>query len=521
MWGRTVAAALVLAWAAVACGRTGLFVFPPEEGTDAATTPDARNTGPDAPAPDVSDVTGNVVVHFSTDTGVVDQGLDLTSTDIVAYAELGDGGFATVNGTGNADGSFVVRAVPNGPFQLRVGTTVLVHPPRSVVVDYYAAGRPDATFEYVGADLGAVHVDNVAPWQPWYPYNIGELMILSSNAASTGLLAFKPDPPPGATSIDVINAELTLDYAAIDSTRGDRATLVQWNTRNDAGSIGTESLFVRAMDLPNPMFGMYQSFTIAGTLQPVPASQTISTAWDSPGFLVYAPRLAPGGATATRGMGVVAAANAQPPGVSLPVFIANRRRTYGSLLVNLIADANDTGTPSTLSFGNPFPSWSLWAYAAFDVTPTLTAPDIEGGTYSTKPKAGFTRFTPLASFGASPLEPMLTPPGDVRIDGADALGALPPVGATPTFTWTAAMSLDPAFGGGRLTYVVTLQPMTSDPDVSSYLFSTGETHLVVPPGRLQQGVSYYATVEALASPGSDPANPAYDTATVVTSVFTP
>jgi hypothetical protein len=521
MWGRITAAGLVLGWWAFACGRTGLFVLPTGEGNDAAAIPDARENEADASGPGVSDVTGNVIVHYSTDTGVVDQGLDLTSTDVVAYAELGDGGFDTIAGTGNADGSFVVRAVPNGPFQLRVGTTVLVHPPRSVVVDCYAAGRPDATYS-TGQAIGTVQLDNVAPWQATFPDGFGELMIMSSNAAATGLVLFGTEPPPGSTSIRATNVEVGLDSPAIDSTRGDRATLVQWNTRDDAGRIGTEPSFVRSMDLPNPMFGMkLGSYTIAGTLQPVAATQTIPTAWDGPSFVPYAPRVAPGASKTTRVLSVEAAPNALPPGASLPILIANHRRTYGWTLVDLEADANDTSTPSTLSFGNPFPSWSLWTYAAFDVAPTLTAPDVEGGTYSVHPRAGFTRFTPLASFGAAPIEPMLTPPGDVRIDGVDVLGALPPVGPTPTFTWTPAMSLDPAFDNGRLSYVVGLWAMTSDPDVPSYLFGTTETRVVVPPALLQQGVSYYASVAALASPGADPANPAYDTATVVTSVFTP
>jgi hypothetical protein len=522
MWARVAGAALVLACAAVACGRTGLFVLPSQEaGVDAGATQDASRVEADAPASTASDVRGQVVVHYSTDTGVVDQGFDLTMTEIVAYAELGDGGFDEVAGSGSADGTFVVPQVPEGAFDLRIGTTVLVHPGRNVVVPFYAAGRPDAVPQYMGA-TGRLDIDNVAPWQSTFPDYVFALLVFSSNSATVGILggSFGSQTGEGATSIQATEVAMTLDNSTIDSTRGDHATFVQFNARNPDGGLGTEQYFVRSMELPDPMFGGgLPPFSIAGSLQTVAPTGAVPTAWDGPAFLSYVPRLAPSATKTTRGLSVQALANTQPPGISLPVQLPMRPRFFGWGLVGLGVDAQETQFPSTLSFGNPFPSWSQWVYAVLDVTTTLTATDLDGGSFSVVATSGFARLTPIAAFGPGPLEPTLTPPGDVRIDGADALSTLPPVGATPTFTWTAATSLDPAFDNGRIAYLIELTPITALAGVSSYLFSTDETHVTVPPDLLQPGVRYYASVEALASPGADPANPAYDTATVTTATF--
>jgi hypothetical protein len=92
------------------------------------------------------------------------------------------------------------------------------------------------------------------------------------------------------------------------------------------------------------------------------------------------------------------------------------------------------------------------------------------------------------------------------------------VGASPTFTWTAATSLDPAFDGGTIDYTL-LITSEFDPNDPGLIFVTSETRVTIPPELLTPQTTYGASLSARAVPGQDPSNPAYDAVEVSTAPF--
>jgi hypothetical protein len=175
-----------------------------------------------------------------------------------------------------------------------------------------------------------------------------------------------------------------------------------------------------------------------------------------------------------------------------------------------------------LAFGNPFPGWSTWVRAEYGAQGTMAMPLPDGGTVEVPTNgSSVVHFAPLSSLAQVSITPMLTPPRDIRIDGADAFAGAGQVSASPTFTWTGATSLDPAFDGGTISYGLTIFPMFGDSTALSLTFLTTETRVTIPPELLTPGTTYLAGLGARAVPGKDPSNPAYDLVSVWTASFSP
>jgi hypothetical protein len=249
--------------ALAACGRTGLFVIPQENAEDAGTS-DA-GTQDDGSADVVeeplapSDVRGQVVIHYTTDTGVEDRPVDLTRVAIEAYAELAQGGFARVAGSGASDGTFLVPQVPGGPFLLRLGSTVLVHPARQVSFESYTAGRPNATVNHPGFYF-PLTLDGLSPWQQSSVQSSpseDQLVLLSSNAGYVAPLLVTPWPVTGATSVQ--NALAVSQQApSIDAMQGDHAVIVQCTQQEQPNASGQYYVgqLTGYLDVPSPEFSV-------------------------------------------------------------------------------------------------------------------------------------------------------------------------------------------------------------------------------------------------------------------------
>ena len=511
---------MTLAGVAASCGRTGLFVPPP---------PQPVTAGPDASAVDAaseppsgaSDVRGQVIAHYTWDTGVADEGVDLTGVTIEAFAELAQGGFAAVQGSGGTDGRFVVPQMPDGAFLLLVGMTVLVHPARDVTLPVYVAGRPDSTMEGPGIEVN-LDVLGLAPWEQQDP-PIFQLQIFSSNAGcEASVFGFQPPPPVGATELTGVLGNINT-WVGIDAMKGDRATLGQYDVQSSSRRL------VRTLDLPSPeLTGPVGA--IQGTFEAVAPDQQATISWDFPAFQSYLAQLAPGAQGTSANASIEAYANTLQPALAPYLFfLPIREQRPGSVGATLVGGSRNawSGAPIALSFGNPFPGWSEWVSIYLQASATTSIPDDEGGTTSTLLIGDVAHFGPISALGTHPLEPRLTPPSDVRIDGADAFAGAGQVSASPTFTWTPAKSLDPQFDGGTIDYVLTVSPVFSSaiaPDSGraqpqQLYFFTSDPRVTIPPQLLTPGSTYLASIMTRAVAGPDLSNPAVDSVGISTAPF--
>jgi hypothetical protein len=506
---------VLLLVAVAACGRTGLFVLgqdrEEEAGTDAGTADVlVEPSGP-------GDVRGQVIVHYTTDTGVEDRPADLSSVTIETYTELAQGGFARIPGTGAADGTFVVPAVPEAPFPLRLGSTVFVHPARMLVLGSNTAGRPNAKIDYSGIAF-SLDLDGLSPWQPLPQWDLFQLVVLSSNAGCEALLFLNPPPQVGSTSLQNVAAQAQAS-PSVDAMQGDRASIAQFTSLPNTGGGYYVAQLTRLFDIPSPELSFPSPNPIRGSMQPVVADQQVTVNLDLPAFEAHFPELAPGAKPKYFTVAVSAYANTLSPARTLyPRFgDAQRLPEVGWPLVGLGVPAGTAGA-FPLAFGNPFRGWSTRVEAAYQTVASITIPDPEGGTANVPLPGFFQHFASLASLADVSITPMITPPGDIRIDGADAFAGAGHVSASPTFTWTAATSLDPAFDGGTIVYELDVGPVF-DMTVPSFSFVTTEARVTVPPELLTPGTAYGAGLGARAVAGQDPSNPAYDSVYVSTAPF--
>jgi hypothetical protein len=519
-----VALGVAVVVGAAACGRTGLLVLggrgAPDDGgatEDAPTEADDSSSNP-------GDVSGRVIVDYSTDQGIVERGLDLSGSPVDVFVENGNG-FAVVHGSGHQDGGFVVSPVPAVPFQLRIGQRVFVDPPREFTVHVAVAGRPDASTPLPGSNV-ILDVDNLSPLQQ-APF---ELVVVSSNAGVFGLISLPGSVPVGTTTLSGVGAYAQTN-TAIDGTRGDDATLVQY------ARAGATLSVVRALDVPSPELKAGPPSHIKGTFADVVAGRQVATTLDAASFQQLLSGFPQGSQPTSWNVDVRAVANAPPPALSedlsgIGAATPNEYVRTGVISVSLAATTSDPllGGGPGLSFGNPLPGWALWAGWTFDVRKTVTLPSEEGGTISAELGGSFSHSAALEAFNA-PARPTLTPPGHVLINGADAYVVRQGVGKTPVLTWDASSSLDPNFDGGTIVYDVFFQPVLgpgdSCNDSCQVSFRTSQPRLAVPPGLLPpaafdgRSLYYQAYVEARAVAGSDPANPASDSATAITAPFMP
>jgi hypothetical protein len=523
----------LVAVALTACGRTGLFVIPQENAEDAGTS-DA-GTQDDGSADVVeeplapSDVRGQVVIHYTTDTGVEDRPVDLTKVAIEAYAELAQGGFARVTGSGASDGTFLVPQVPGGPFLLRLGSTVLVHPARQVSFESYTAGRPNATVNHPGFYF-PLTLDGLSPWES-LPSDLQQLVLLSSNAGCVAPLLLGTFLQVGATSMQN-DLAVSQQAPTIDAMQGDHAVIAQFTQQEQPNASGDYYVnqLTGSLDVPSPELSAPSPQALQGTLQPVAFDQHVTVNLNLPAFEAQSADLVPNGTPRAFFVEIYAYANTPSPartrlrdfgfgevGFGDPV----RPSEVGWPLVGLGVPWRTVGA-FPLTFGNPFPGWSTWVKAEYGAQGTIAMPLPDGGTSDVPVSQGsVVHFARLSSLAQGSIAPMLTPPRDIRIDGADAFAGAGHVSASPTFTWTGATSLDPAFDGGTISYGLTVTPLSGDPTATSLTFLTTETRVTIPPELLTPGTLYNANVSARAIPGQDPSNPAYDLASVWTGLFSP
>lgn len=467
-------------------------------------------------------VTGTQFTSFIQPTKVTNVPTNLSGLVPRAMIPQADGTYITINGTGSADGTFVIPEVPKGKYYLNVGTDYFITNASTFDLTSGVVHRPDVI---APTQTTTINFQNVTGLDPW--------------AMNDELEFFAADADTWMFDSTVNIAPITVGATALTNYAATMQDIA--NVTGAANLIKNDPFFAMQMQArATPEGNLYKAahklyaapaFTqtdgsttnLNGTFAPIPqtsmASATFNTtAWDAmigfngtnltalhpmaqevPGFSFF---------------GLVV--HGEPGG---PLY-GQISATADYLIVNIPHGPNLS--LSNMMFGIPaLPgSWATiidvraGGSVRFLLPGTTTATRISGGVSQTSLfSAATSMFT----------EPQLGPVRAPRIDNVDLFGTPGPgISTTPTITWQTPSV------GKPVQYEVTIHRLTANGattvrQVVARLFTT-DTSVAVPPGILQVGQTYAMQINASKTPNPDaPFRERFPnaSATIVTSMFTP
>jgi hypothetical protein len=434
-------------------------------------------SGGETPAPPFFDVTGSIVDVHLTEGGDVTNVRDPGQFEIAALVPGEDGAPLALLAEVADDGSFRIRDVPEGPYDLRFIETFgtgtrpprfIMNAPRTVDLGRVFVGRPDAEPMTMASTELEVTFDGLSPWGEG-----SSLELFSLGAGTVGTLAPATMlPAMDATELtahDVLTSELTVPNL-IDAGLGDQAYFTQM-----VGTAGVSPY--RAV---RKVFGP-TSLTIAeggttpveGSFVDVPAKK-LSVSFDDAAFQALAAGVHPEATIAGKDVRI----GVEPGG--------DRTSVSPTPDLLLFSGLPATQPPAELVYGNPFPAG--WAeVVAVQVSYAVTHVMPTGIPKTTAVAIG--RSGPLGSISGA-IAPTLGPPLDIRVNEMPAYGELLGIGKTPTVTWS------PPSLGKAAAYVITLRRLDPGGQLTRTMasFSTRETTFRIPDGLLDVGYYYYLRI---------------------------
>jgi hypothetical protein len=436
-------------------------------------------TEPSSPDAALRELTVSVLERHHTPEGIVDVRLG-GAVDRV-FARQADGSFVAgppdyLEPTGDPPAYRV--PVPAGEVYLVLHAggfqyDLVVGAPDRVVADRATYGRP---LRDLNVQPVAIAVDGALPW------DVGDDLVVTCPALVTRAYLSSGEPPPGTSAITGTSQGWQgADYRA---DRGDVVYVLQ-RRQETVGDVRYLRV-VRSLAV-GPLGARDGLATIEGTLAaPRDAALALDVRLSE---LATRVGVAPGELTASVELEVRPFGAGNPTGVVVPREIL--------MFINEVS----ADVAVTLPYGNPYPAeWpvvlSLRArseitdYALPGTPPVLTGP--------------FASSTHTLAGGLVAPAPLLGAPVDVRVEGVPPSADIVDVPGAPVLSWGAPAS------GTADGYVVEIYRLFVDGDERPYtsIYETVRLHTVatsvrVPPGLLDAGEVYYATVAAVAgaSPG--------------------
>ncbi|MDC3986911.1 hypothetical protein [Polyangium jinanense] len=437
--------------------------------------------GGETPKPTIFDVTGTIVDLHLTDGGDVTNVRDPGQFEIAAIVPGDDGAPRELIAEVAEDGTFRIRDLPEGPYDLRfielfgTGTRpprFIMNAPRTIDLGRVYVGRPDA--EPIGAtDTTALELtfDGLNPWGEG-----SSIEVFSLGAGTTGTLPPADGMQPAMdttqiTDFRVATSELVVPNL-VAAEAGDQAYFTQM-----VGIAGAGAPYRSVRRAFGPT-----SFTLAdGAATPVEGTfvaappKKLAVSFDDAAFQALAASVHPEATIAGKDVRV----GVEPGGAGR----TSVSPTPDLLLLSALPAAQP---PSELVYGNPFPAgWS--EIAAVEVSYAVTHVMPTGIPKTTAVAMG--RTGPVSSFSGA-IAPTLGPPLDIRVNDQPAYGELLGIGKTPTVTWSA-----PSLGKAAA-YVITLRRLDPGGQLTRTMasFSTTEPVLRIPDGLLDVGYYYYLRI---------------------------
>ncbi|HYO52928.1 hypothetical protein [Archangium sp.] len=452
------------------------------------------------------------IYNVQADGTLISTPADLTSSVIGAYVPTEDGaGFVYQAGSGRADGTFIIPGVARTPYYFRIGTSYFWTHSRFLDLSYPSLGRPFTEQESAGTRL-AFQIDGLDPWQSSDDLQLHSTGVGLGYFTKSCATAF-PSPGDGGTtltgSIDYVNALKNCGNvpARIDPSQGDFLHVTQHVSRKDTDALPTGLTIVEARK-------GFQAYSLSGSAD---GGTGDGGTYDA-GTLVLKGTMMPL-YTTTQGFDFRASefeslALAAHPAASLYNEIVNMGTLpyyqdfgqydgYPDLAIATNSNPGQGNFPVTFQYGNPYPSYwpKMITTQASSLAPfSVSLPD--GGT--SRPawySAAVYSQTPVWEGTVQPLIPMVGPPRDVRINGAEAMGGatVSGVGTSPVVSW-----VPPAIGSAtryqaRLYEVYPTSTGGTGRTLVGYYITTDTQFRLL---NLMAGKTYFVQLYAFYMPGT-------------------
>jgi hypothetical protein len=432
--------------------------------------------------------TGNIQnVPFDLSTGIVE----------ALVPQMG-GGYMSIAGSGNSDGTFTIPSVPDGlvwvhtkpvndnhVFTLTAGS--------SSDTTHVQLGRMDVQPVTMGATI-LVSADNMDAWADGDSL---ELNCANADTAWQGEQAYSSPPvgmpASGDTSLSGFSFDANFgfsDYGGvmlIDGSKGDVGVLEHLASHSLGGNSGYVGVTSTATLPPFTMIDG-SSVSVSGHFAPVAQASTTQFTIKGSEFLQYLTAANPNAYAPTASSGpVFADITAQPGGLNFS------GRTWNADIMLLWTDG-DLTTP-TINYGVPDDggTWAPFMIAGLTTIVDYTA---SGATNKTSLYGRVVRSDTIDRLTATAIEPTVTPATMAKIAGNDLFTAGSFVCALrTTLTWS-----PPAVGTPEWYNVVIYQLGKDGNGNTTYTtpatFTTTQTSLEIPSGILSLNQQYVFGITA-------------------------
>jgi hypothetical protein len=429
---------------------------------------------------------GKMFYRHLLESGVQTETIDFAIASCSIFYRSTDGTLVQHNSTGLSDGTFTIPDIPAGHYWFVLWSWApgwswdpIWTDTKSIDMSVPFLGRSASRD---GSRVRQYSIDGLQPagqddWISWWVPNVGE----SSSWTVT----------PGVT-------EFSLSIPAtywLDASKGDQAYAMQLVSGT---AVGTQyhalAKMVGPLALTDTAAGASE---VTGTLTDVPRDQSIRASVAMSKFS----QLAAAGAPSVGQGPAYLSVNAHPYGISEGALID--LATAHFLLAAMLPDAtappaNDVDLGDIL-YGDPFPSeWTQLVGYEHRVSVAVQFP---GATYL----AGFggvvSQITSEFPTADKPLEPLINPITNLRIDGQDFFHAAT-ISAAPTLTWDAPADKAP---NGYLLNLFEIALGTNSTTTVKWVqgFRTDANEVWFPPGTMQPGHSYFLQIDAVYEGGRD------------------
>ncbi|GMU00593.1 hypothetical protein KH5H1_47130 [Corallococcus caeni] len=474
------------------CGETDGGTGPVDAGTSVLVTADTR-------------------FHSSAGVTVVPQ--DLSGRDVEILIPNGID-FERRTGTPVA-GGLRFDNVPDGEYFLRSNRFYYLTRERHFDLGVNRIGRPDAVYTSLNETPVSAELFNLEPWQQWASTAEQGSVVQVTSADVDAYNAFSPsvEIPVGATSIFDPDAYAFSSngygLAVLDQAKGDRLYVNQLNsvavgTLPSGGTLAYQTV-VSSAHLPSFSFTPdgTTALPLAATMTPV-RQTPFSLEWRLNEFSRWRTDSNPTGTIGYASMSLL----------PIPFGYQHGWVGYQGELFNLWLPRGEDGViTNRFAYGNPYPSsWGVVGTISY----SFRAPSpVIVGTRAHYPSGNVFITDRMDHLIAGPIQPGISPPRELRIDGVDAY--VPRVVGTnqPVISWRA-----PAMRAPRNYVVSVLQlisTFTATPTLRFYV-PGDRTQVRLPPGLLLPGTSYYVRVTADDSPYYEPSRAPYVTAELLPAV---
>ncbi len=431
---------------------------------------------------------------FVTAAGREDVAFDLIDSDVKLLI-TDDAGQRVIYPEVTGAGTGTFWGVPPGPFIVSLNGYNLETNEDDLDLGLANLGRSGATASDGGAVVLQLDVTGLQPWQPFSDV----LQLTSENAGYVALnaQAFVADQPDAG----VTDASFPIGYFSacgtrrgryvplIDADAGDVMTLTQLQSApvGDAGLLELRTL-VRAAVLPAFSMADHALTQVPVALAAPATMERLSLDFRQSAFDALRSAVHPSAAAIASTVTVTA----------LPFTADLGAYTAAPDLAVLRPQQLSQDVSSSFDTGNPFPaSWPKLVSVRYTMQVAYDYPD--GGTRALT--TAMVTQDLLSAVGTAPLVPRVSPPRNIRVDGADGLQRAQ-ISRLPVLSW------DPPASGTPTSYGISLFRFTRigsgqiiNVSEGAFFEVTG-TSFRLPFGEVIPGGEYVFGVTAIAAPGA-------------------